>query len=64
LSALITPQVLEAIVSLIPEAWLGSDGLFATPQENREAYTNYLQQRLRQPHAFVQEAIRARSQLV
>ena len=64
LSALITPQVVADIVALIPEAWLGVDGTFATPRENREAYTKYLQQRLVQPHAFVQEAIRARSQLV
>ena len=64
LSALITPQVVADTVNLIPEAWLGVDGTFATPRENREAYTKYLQQRLVQPHAFVQEAIRARSQLV
>jgi len=61
LSQLITPQVLEEIVALIPETWLGRDVPFATPQENREAYAKYLQQRLQQPHAFVQEAIRARS---
>jgi hypothetical protein len=64
LSALITLPVLEEIVALIPDSWLGTAAEFATPRENREAYTQYLQQRLRQPHAFVQEAIRARSQLV
>lgn len=61
LSQLITPQVLQQIVGLIPETWLALDSQFTTPQENREAYSNYLQQRLQQPHAFVQEAIRARS---
>jgi len=64
MSELITSRVLEDIVALIPEAWLGSDAVFATSTENRQAYTKYLQQRLTQPHAFVQEAIRARSQLV
>jgi hypothetical protein len=64
MSALITSRVLEEIVALIPESWLGSDAAFATAGENRQAYTKYLQQRLTQPHAFVQEAIRARSQLV
>jgi hypothetical protein len=63
-SKLVTPEVLEKIVALIPESWLGVDTPFATPQENRQAYTKYLQLRLQQPHAFVQEAIRARSQLV
>ncbi len=63
---LATPEVLENIVALIPETWLGVDphGLrpteFATPQENRQAYLDYLQLRLQQRHAFVQEAIRAR----
>src|SRR3954469_12927268 len=60
LSGLIGPGVVEEIMALIPESWLGRDTPFATPQENREAYTKYLQHRLQQPHAFVQEAIRAR----
>jgi hypothetical protein len=64
MSKLMTSRVLEDIVALIPEAWLGGDAVFATSTENREAYTKYLQHRLTQPHAFVQEAIRARSQLV
>jgi hypothetical protein len=64
MSELITSRVLEDIVALIPEAWLGSDAVFTTSTENRQAYTKYLQHRLTQPHAFVQEAIRARSQLV
>jgi len=64
MSELITSRVVEDIAGLIPETWLGNDGVFATASANREAYTQYLQQRLTQPHAFVQEAIRARSQLV
>src|SRR6201996_789711 len=55
LSEIVTPALLDRIVALIPDTWLGLDTPFASPQENREAYTNYLQQRLRQPHAFVQE---------
>jgi len=64
MSELITPRVIADVVALIPDTWLGSDAVFATSRENREAYTKYLQHRLVQPHAFVQEAIRARSQLV
>jgi hypothetical protein len=64
LSGLITAPLLEEIVALIPEAWLGGDATFATRAENREAYAHYLRRRLTQPHAFVQEAIRARSLLV
>jgi hypothetical protein len=64
MSERLTSSAIANIVALIPESWLGSDAAFATSRENREAYTKYLQQRLTQPHAFVQEAIRARSQLV
>jgi hypothetical protein len=64
LSTLITSPVLEEIVTLIPDSWLGVEADFATAGENRQAYTQYLRHRLEQPHAFVQEAIRARSQLI
>jgi len=64
MSELITARVIADVVALIPDTWLGSDAVFATSRENREAYTKYLQHRLAQPHAFVQEAIRARSHLV
>lgn len=64
LSPRLTPAVIESIVALIPESWLGIDGTFATTGENREAYSKYLQRRLKQPRAFVEEANRARSQLV
>jgi len=64
MSGFITPGVLEAIVALIPESWLGGEAAFASAAANREAYAKYLQHRLMQPHSFVQEAIRARSQLV
>src|ERR1700753_437049 len=59
LSGLVTPAVLDSIVALIPDGWLSKDTPFATPQENRAAYTKYLQLRLQQPPAFVQEAIHA-----
>ena len=52
--ALLTPEIIEGIVSLIPEAWL-EDG---PPQ--RAAYSRYLIDRLAAPRAFVEEAIRAR----
>jgi hypothetical protein len=64
MSGLITVPLLEEIVSLIPDTWLEGDTAFATHAENRAAYTSYLEHRLTQPHAFLQEAIRARSLLV
>ncbi len=64
LGARVTAEVIESVVALIPESWLGIDAAFGTAADNRQAYSRYLQSRLTQPHAFVQEAIRARSQLV
>jgi hypothetical protein len=54
MAALLTPDAIERIVSLIPEIWL-EDG----PSE-RAAYRDYLVERLTAPRAFVEEAIRAR----
>lgn len=65
LASRLSPQVIEGIVAVIPDAWLvpevpPSD----TPEVRRKAYSAYLIQRLTQPRAFLEEAIRARSLLV
>lgn len=44
--------VLEAVTRLVPESW----------SEDRVAYTDYLSARLASPRAFVEEAVRARTQ--
>jgi hypothetical protein len=64
MSRLVTPQIVADIAESIPDSWLSGDTAFATTAENRAAYTRYLQRRLAQPHAFIEEAIRARSLLV
>jgi hypothetical protein len=64
LSTAITAQALASIIEWIPASWLGTEGAFATTAENRGAYVKYLQRRLAGPHAFLEEAIRARSLLV
>jgi hypothetical protein len=56
LSARLTPEKVRAIVALVPDAWLE-----APAGARREAYTGYLIERLAQPRAFLEEAIRARS---
>lgn len=63
LSARLTPDLLAAIVSRIPDAWL-DDQAFTGPEEQRAAYSSYLSARLRAPRSFVEEAISARDQLV
>ena len=60
-------EVLRDVLALVPEALLmdapeGRTPPFDSAEANREAYFNYLSQRLHGPHAFVEEAIRAQEQ--
>jgi hypothetical protein len=55
------PEVIDAVVKLIPEEWLTDHPLFSGQQQQREAYRTYLLRRLEPPHEFLEEAIRARA---
>jgi hypothetical protein len=64
LTGLITPEVVAKVVALIPDDWLEDDPLFIganSKVDHRDAYRQYLVNRLESPRAFVEEAIRARS---
>lgn len=61
LAALLTPDAITRIVDSIPEQWLGSDPLFATFDENRAAYREYLLRRLQSPRDWVEDAVRAQT---
>jgi len=54
--ARITPALIDEVVALIPDSWLGGG--------HRDAYTEFLTHRLVAPRAFVEEAIRAHALLV
>lgn len=58
LSALLTAPLLRTIVDLIPEDWL-QDPQFPSALEHRQAYLDFLLQRVASRSAFVEEAIRA-----
>lgn len=62
--AVLTPESLQAVVDAIPSGWLGDEPRFATAQEHRQAYLDYLGSRLESSSVFVQEAEDARAQLV
>ncbi|HEX9371058.1 MAG TPA: HipA family kinase [Roseiflexaceae bacterium] len=64
LSARLTPELIQAIVELIPESWLDGEPRFADRAEHRAAYARYLLSRLEAPRAFVEEAAHARAKLV
>jgi len=57
LSAMLTPEALERIVSMIPDSWLDKP-------EHRGAYQEWLLRRLEEPREWVEEAIRARTLLL
>lgn len=64
LRALLTRETLAAIVALIPDAWLGDEPRFASAEEHRAAYLDYLLARRDASAVFVEEAEHARAQLV
>jgi hypothetical protein len=61
LRSALTRDRLEAISAMIPDAWL-KDG--AAPDEQRATYVRFLERRLEASSVFVEEALRARAQLV
>jgi len=60
MTALITEEVINGVVDLVPDDWLTESPQFSSVAENRRAYVEYLTRRLEEPRNFVQEAIRAR----
>jgi hypothetical protein len=62
--ALLTRATLAEIVALIPASWLGDEPQFASVEEHRAAYLDYLLTRRDAAGAFVEEAEHARAQLV
>lgn len=57
-------EFFENIAAQLPDEWLDSEGKFNSPAEHRRAYVEYLTHRLKASQRFVEEAIRAHSQLV
>ena len=61
MSELITPDIIDSVVKLIPDGWLVGDSSLGGSDQYRDAYVEYLLRRIEQPRVFVEEAIRARS---
>ena len=58
------PGALETILAGIPDLWLEDQYRGADPVQARDTYRQYFEVRLADSHVFVEEAIRARAQLV
>lgn len=61
---LLTESALAEIIHLIPEDWLRLASGIEAPADPRAAYLEFFLRRLRAAPAFVEEAIRARAELV
>jgi hypothetical protein len=60
LPGLLTPEVIAAVVALVPDGWLDDGVVPGGPEPRRAAYRRYLIDRVAAPRAFVEEAVRAR----
>lgn len=64
LAATLGAGVIDGVLSAVPDELLSSPSItsdFATPEEARSRYSDYLVTRLQSPRAFVAEAIEARA---
>lgn len=59
----ITPRTLSKIVNLVPREWLDDDTSGLSPEKRRQAYEDFLLDRLKNTSVFVEEAIKQRKQL-
>jgi HipA-like kinase len=64
LAPLLTPEVLDDVLGLVPDDWLRDEPGFEDPDAVRSAYVNYLSARLEEPRTWVQALEDAREQLV
>jgi len=55
---------IQNIVDLIPDGWLTGEPQFTTPERHRQAYKEYLVQRIAHSAIFVKEAQHARETLI
>ncbi|MDF7812076.1 HipA family kinase [Hymenobacter sp. YC55] len=62
--AILTPERIRDIVALIPDEWLTGDSPFASVEEHRQAYVQFLETRLAASEIFVNAAQHARKALV
>jgi hypothetical protein len=62
--ALLTPARIHNIVGLIPNEWLEGEAAFTSVAEHRQAYIQFLEQRVAHSGIFLKEAQHARESLV
>jgi hypothetical protein len=58
---MLTPQIIEGIINLVPDTWLHENG---SPAEMRQVYNEFLNRRIASSAIFVNEAQHARAALI
>ena len=64
ISSSLNRGLFEEIVAQIPEAWLQPNQNLKTPEAVRAGYVEFLHHRLKHSTILVEEAVRARAQVV
>lgn len=54
--SILTNELISEIIQLIPEEWLVTGSPFATVEDHRQAYTEFLTRRIGQPNLFINAA--------
>jgi hypothetical protein len=62
--SILIPEVVQSIVSLIPDEWLKTEWEGISPDEIRDVYAEFLNLRIASSAIFVKEAQHAREQLI
>lgn len=63
-SAILTPELIQQIVALIPEHWLKEESPFESAEAHRQAYAEFLTSRVKHSDLFIKEAQNARKTLI
>ena len=61
---ILTPKLIQSIVSLVPDEWLTNESMMESAEEQRQVYIQFLEARLASSEIFVNAAIDARNALV
>jgi hypothetical protein len=57
-------DIINSIVELLPDEWLGDESSFASVAEHRNAYSTFLKMRFAHSQTFVKEAQHAREKII
>jgi hypothetical protein len=64
MKSLITPELIDQVIEMIPEEWILASRDTETAQEAKDVYASFLKKRLENSNVFLTEAINARKALI